>query len=398
VTRALGTVCALVAGAALLAGCGGGSSSSASGSAVSDVDVSITQCGEGWEVPADGRADLAVTSSYGPTQVADVYLANAKTGQVYEEIEGLAPGSTVRIAPTLGSGSYQFQCFSSESDPELGPVVHVTSTATKADATPGVVPVTFADLVPISKAYQRWIESRLPTLLAEVRALRATVSSGSAAEAEAAWLKAHLTYETLGAAYDAFGELNDQINGFPAGSESWREDTELTGFHLVEGLLWSGAPTAEVTAAVAQLEGFVEELITQFKTTEIEPFELPLRSHEIIENAIQFELTGQTDAGSHTNLATVHANIQGARKALSFVAPLLRSRYAELPAAESALVASEKFIGGFDRGGRWAPLESLSTMQRQRVNASLEGLVELLAPVAAIGDIRYTPQGQGEES
>ena len=38
---------------------------------------------------------------------------------------------------------------------------------------------------------------------------------------------------------------------------------------------------------------------------------LGLRTHEILENALEFQLTGHDDYGSGTTLATTLANIQG---------------------------------------------------------------------------------------
>lgn len=395
-TRLLCAVCALSLGGTLLAGCGGGSSSSPTATAVSHVDISVTKCGAGWKAQPDGRVDLTVTNRY--SEVADVYLADHRTGEVYDELEGLAPGATAKIGATLVAGSYQLQCYTEENPTWRGPVVHVTPGAVTGAHTPGVMPVTFADLVPHTIAYQHWITSRLPVLLDQVKALRAAVAAGPTAGAKAAWLKAHLTYETLGAAYDAFGPLDAKINGSPPGNESWRADDQLTGFHLLEGLLWSGAPSAELVPAAAQLQHDVEALKEQFVTAEIAPAELPLRAHEIVENAIQFELTASDDEGSHTNLATVGANLEGATKALSYVDPVLKSRYPQLPQTERALSASRKLVASVVRAHPETPLGSLPVRTREQVDASLENLVELLAPVAAIGDIRYTPASSGVET
>jgi iron uptake system component EfeO len=395
-TRLLCAVCALGLGGTLLAGCGGGTSSSQTGAAASHVVVNVSKCGGHWKAQPDGRVDLTVTNSY--SEVADVYLADHRTGAVYDELEGLAPGATAKIGATLAAGAYQLQCYTDENNTWLGPVVQVAPGAVTGPRTPGVVPVTFAELVPRTLAYQRWITSRLPVLLEQAKALRAAVAAGPTAQAKAAWLKAHLTYETLGGAYDAFGPLDEKINGAPPGNESWRKDSDLTGFHLIEGLLWSGAPSGQLVPAAETLVRDVQALKKQFATAEIPPAELPLRAHEIIENAIQFELNAETDEGSHTNLQTVGANLVGAAKALSFVAPLLHSRYPQLAATERALGASQKLVASVVRSHPETPLRSLPVRVREGVDASLENLVELLAPVAAIGDIRNTPASSGVET
>ncbi len=402
--RLLAAVCALGLGGTLLAGCGDSTASrhapagaSATGAgAAARVTLAFSTCGSRWQPASDGQLDLTVVNRY--SEVADVYLADARTGAVYDELEGLAPRATGTIDATLGDGQYRLQCYTEENNTWLGPVVRVSSsTASAAARTPGVVPVTFAELVEPTKAYQAWITSRLPMLLTQVRALRAAVAKGpsATAAAKAAWLRAHMTYETLGAAYDAFGPLDAKINGAPVGSQTWREDHDLAGFHLIEGLLWSGASPQRLVPAVDQLEHAVQLLVKHFVTAEIQPAALPLRAHEIVENAIQFELNGTTDEGSHTNLATISANLAGAARALSFVAPLLHTRYPQLPATERSLASARTLFASFDHDGSWTPLRSLGVLRRQQVDASLEGLVEQLAPVAAIADIRNTVGSAG---
>ena len=65
-------------------------------------------------------------------------------------------------------------------------------------------------------------------------------------------------------------------------------------------------------ASVAdQLDTCVHQLVAAFPEQTTPPNDLSLRTHEILENTLQFELTGETDQGSHTGLATAEANVQG---------------------------------------------------------------------------------------
>ncbi len=64
---------------------------------------------------------------------------------------------------------------------------------------------------------------------------------------------------------------------------------------------------------------------------QIQVIDLGLRTHEILENALQFQLTGHDDYGSGTTLATTLANVDGTRELLSLLRPSLTGRYAGLP-------------------------------------------------------------------
>ena len=50
----------------------------------------------------------------------------------------------------------------------------------------------------------------LNTLAGQAGALAADVRGGNLGAARTAWLTAHLTYERLGAAYDAFGDFDER--------------------------------------------------------------------------------------------------------------------------------------------------------------------------------------------
>ena len=65
---------------------------------------------------------------------------------------------------------------------------------------------------------------------------------------------------------------------------------------------------------------------------EINLLDIGLRTHEILENALEFQLTGHDDYGSGTTLATTPANITGTLELLTILHPLLVARYAGLPA------------------------------------------------------------------
>jgi iron uptake system component EfeO len=99
---------------------------------------------------------------------------------------------------------------------------------------------------------------------------------------------------------------------------------------------------------------------------------------------LQFELTGRTDFGSHSSLATVSANLAGTRTLLDILTPLLRPRYRALDQATSALARAQADVAAERRGGRWIALQSLPRPRRERIDSDVSELTELLAPVASI--------------
>lgn len=367
---------------------GDAASASASGT---EIDMNVSSCGGAWHADASGTA--AFTFVNGNIGDVEVQLQEQTSKKVYLEVDGIGPGAKHMSSVVLGAGEYRLVCYPAEADPVLGTSVAVGKAPAGAMLTSGVVPLTTNDLIPVAKSYGAWVRGRLPLLRAQLATLDKAVANGDLAGARSDWLVAHRTYETLGAAYGAFGDYDVQINGPPASGTTALTDPDLTGFHKVEALLWSGAPAARVRPYTQRLVADADALAASNTLDRIDPLDIGLRAHEIVENTIQFELTGDADAGSHTNLATIDANLTGSQKVLSFLAPQLTSRYAALPQTEQSLVAAQKLVETYHRAdGGWAPLDSLTRAERQRLDASLDAAVELLAPVAEITEPRKAVQ------
>lgn len=350
----------------------------------SAISVSRSRCGQGWTNPAGGAQTLTFANT--DTNNAEVDLVGVGDGKVYGEIEGLGAGTSAPMRVTLGPGTYAVRCLIEDTDPIMGAAVRIGGTATGNAA---AVPVTNGDLLGPLKTYQTYLTSGVATLVTQTDALDAAVKSGDLALARTDWLPAHLTYETLGAAYSAFGDYDGEINGTTAGVPGGAADPHFTGFHRVEYGLWHGEGAASLATVTDQLDGFVHGLQHDLPTIQPQPLDLGLRAHEIMENALQFELTGKTDEGSGTNLATADANLAGDREVIGVLRPLLATRYPQLSDVDAWSARFQALVEAQHRpDGTWTPISALDQATREKLNGTLSQLVELLAPIAAITEPR----------
>ncbi|MER5697500.1 EfeM/EfeO family lipoprotein [Streptomyces mirabilis] len=348
------------------------------------VEVSPSGCGRGWHEPRPG---LQVFDLHNPSSgAAEVYLEDPASHAVYGEVEGLAPGTTRELTVRLGKGSYAFKCLPDDADAVTGPTVRIT----EGRSGPAAAPVTEHDLIPPSIGYQKWVGSGLDDVVTLTGKLRDAIDRGDLAGARTAWLPAHLQYERLGAAYDAFGDADGQINGTDAGLHAGVHDQDFTGFHRIEYGLWHGESAPALRAPAAALVKAVTALRDDWSQTRMDPAQLGLRAHEILENTVQFELTGRTDYGSGSNLATARANLDGTRAVLSRLRSLLTARYADLPGLDRELDRAQHTLDSFRHGGAWTALDRLSRAQREKTDAVLDDLAERLASVATLCDPRRT--------
>jgi hypothetical protein len=109
-----------------------------------------------------------------------------------------------------------------------------------------------------------------------------------------------------------------------------------------------------------------------------------LRTHEILENAMRFQISGQADFGSGTTLAATAAGIAVTRAQLKMLQPLLAGRYPDLPALDTWLNRLQKLIDAEKTSRGWTPASDLTTTQREMIDAAAGQTLELLSPLPVI--------------
>jgi iron uptake system component EfeO len=251
----------------------------------------------------------------------------------------------------------------------------------------GVVPIPQDQLIRATLRYTALVRARLPRLEQQTRSLARAVAAGALGEARRLWLRAHAGYERLGAAYDAFGDLDGVINGLPGGLPRGVRDQDFTGFHRVELALWDPTSTgpAERRHQADLLADAVGDLRAELAHAQLDPLTFSIRAHEIAENLLRPVLTGRADFGSHSDLATVAAGLDGTRAVLSLVRKPLSSRYPHVRRLFRDLDRARQLVLRLARGplGRTA-IADWPRGQRQRVDAVVAELTERLAPVASV--------------
>jgi iron uptake system component EfeO len=350
------------------------------------ITVTTGTCGTGWQDPKPGLQTLRVRN--GSSVGGEVDLIDPANGAIYGEVESVGPGTTAGMPVNVGSGSYAFRCLLDDTDPMTGPVIKVGGHVRGA---PAIQPVTDNDLIEPAKEYQAYVTAGLTVLAGHTRALSAAAAAGNLAAARAAWLPAHLTYERLGAAYGTFGDFDDEIDGRATGLPGGVNDAKFTGFYRLEYGLWHGQAAAALAGPAEQLYHFVLGLQAAFPTMEVSLLDMGLRTHEILENALEFQLTGTDDYGSGTTLATTGANITGTLELLQVLHPLLVSRYRALPEAYTWLSRLQSLISAQHHAdGSWTPVAALAATSREQIDAAIGQALQELAPIAAITEPRTT--------
>jgi iron uptake system EfeUOB component EfeO/EfeM len=165
----------------------------------------------------------------------------------------------------------------------------------------------------------------------------------------------------------------------------------FTGLHRVELALWRHHSTRAAAGSAARLARDVARLRTGVTKMEIDPLEYSLRAHEILEDGIHLQLSGQASPWSGAALVALRAEITGTSVVLGTLEPLIARRdpNGALPQARRALRRVSTALARLERRhGALPRWDGLAQRDRELVDGLAAGAAEQLAYMPELIDPR----------
>ena len=363
------------------------------------VTVTDTSCADDWVDPATGTTVYSVSNQ--SSHAVDVEIVLTASQAVVAEIEVLGPGTTRDLPAALGGSAYHWTCVYAGAATTIS--ASRTAVAASAVAASGgggsgggvaggavaaaLAPVTTAELKPALIGYRAYVAQQLNLLAGQLEVLHKDVTIGNRPAAQRDWLTAHLTYHRIGAAYDAFGDAGDAVDGLANGLPQRTADAGFVGFHRIEMELWTGQPLSTTAAYTGALVAAVEALHAKLPSFTFDPNDVTIRAHEILEDTVRFVLTGESDYGSGSGYATAQADLAGDRVLVGLLAPLLSAREENLLThIHQAMDILQGALTAAIKGGSSVAAAPLRV--RQSVDAATSQLAETLAPIPDLLEVR----------
>lgn len=349
------------------------------------VTVTEADCAKGFTGASAGQQRITVTNKSGKSgEITLVDSGDAVVG----EIETLGPATTADLSATLGNGGYQFVCYLAGQKETRSEQFTVTG---GGEAPKAVARVTKDDLDGANAKYQDYVLTVLPAVESALNRVKGALGGGDTAGAKAAWLDAMTAWEKVGASYNSFGEAGTAVAGLPDGFADGVRDPEFSGIRRIEYGLWTGEPSAALTAQVDKtLEGLTK-VRDDLRTDDIagDPITLTKRAQEILEDALRDHLTGVSDQGAHAGYAATAADVEATRAVLRVLEPLLAPRVPDLlPTARRELDDITKALDAVKRpDGTYPPLEQPALALRQKINGTVGQALETLSAVPNLLEI-----------
>jgi iron uptake system EfeUOB component EfeO/EfeM len=238
-------------------------------------------------------------------------------------------------------------------------------------------------------AYRAHVRTALGRMEDDLQRLRAAVAAGDLSAARAAWLRADWRYETIGAAYGAFGDLDAAINTTTAGLAGGARSPRFVGLHRVELALWGRASTRDAARPARDLVVAVDRLRTHVGRAEIDPLDYALRAHEVLEDSLQLQLSGRASPWASAALTALDANVDGTRVVLRSLEPMIDKRNPGVTRdATRSLDRLDHVLSALRAHGRLPRWDGLGQRDREQVSGATAAAAEALAYVPELVDPR----------
>jgi iron uptake system EfeUOB component EfeO/EfeM len=291
---------------------------------------------------------------------------------VVEERENIAPGLSQLINANLAPGDYVITC-GLLSNPRG--TLHVTATAeseAKAKARPSMT----AFIGPLSE-YRVYLSMQGSSLIKSTTALQQAIEVGDLAAAQAAYLPARTAYQRIAPAAQRLAELDNAINARADYYEKREQDPGFSGFHRVEYALFEQQSVDGLAPIAQRLVADVTRLKEQLLAQNLAPEQLTGIVVRNLRSLADVRTNGEEERYSHSDLNGFAANLEGTRKVIDLLRPLLSKNASDLAQQLDAAAADlDTTLDALSTDTGYRRYDQIQPAQRQEIASKARALAD----------------------
>jgi iron uptake system component EfeO len=324
-------------------------------------------------VPA-GRLTFTVTNT---GTSATAFVLSDAAGRPVGSVTDIPPGTTRQLVVDVpAAGTYTTACRPGQ----VGDGIRAPFTVTDVAAPP---PDAAAARTAATAEYQRYLTTQLDALVDGTRAFAAAVRAGEVRRAEARYSAARAPYERIEPLVVPLGDLAARIDGQEGDERA--PGAAWTGFHRLEKDLWVDGLRPDSGDVADRLVADVEETRTRVGAVVLSPSLVGDVARELLDDAAISKVRGDEDRYSHTDLADLAANVEGARAAVAALRPVVDARDPALgPLIDRRFDAVEALLDAQRTGQGFRSWTALTDADRKALSDAIDAVGEPVSTVAGV--------------
>ena len=335
------------------------------------------------EAPS-GKLTFDVTND--GSQVTEFYLLDQDGKRILGEVENIGPQLTRQLVVNAAPGTYTTACKPGMKGDGIRADFTVTGSGKEADTSADEQAV----VTQAQEDYGTWVQQQSDLLVQRTRAFVRAYEAGDDRTAKALYPQARMPWERIETVAESFGDLDPKMDAREVDLEPGQE---WTGWHRLEKDLWPARAEKYASLTRQQRKQYAGALLADTRDLDGRIGDLTFTvdqiangSRGLLEEVAKSKVSGEEEYWSRTDLYDFQANVDGARKALEVLTPLLQSKDPELlTTLEQRFAALQKLLDAQRVGDGFRSYDQLSQQQVHRladaVNAVAEPLSRLTAAV-----------------
>lgn len=186
------------------------------------------------------------------------------------------------------------------------------------------------DLVGPVSDYKLYVGAKVDELVTHTTDFVAAIKAGDIDKAKALYGPTRTYYESVEPLAELFSDLDGAIDSRADDHELKEKDPGFVGFHRIEYALYSVGSVKDAAAFADRLLTDVKDLQGRIAGLTVEPKVMVGGAAALIEEVAASKISGEEDRYSHTDLYDFQANVDGAKKIVELLNPLLSKEDAAL--------------------------------------------------------------------
>lgn len=370
----------LVATAAVvLSACGsddGGDAKKASTTSAKTVTVNLVKTG--CEKPSYATKAGKVTFIAKNTTTRDAEFEILAPGpSIVAEKDPIAAGESATLPVSLPAGEYDLRC-------ALGSDATTSTLSVTGDGGVATLKVDRDVLNDSVAQYRDYIVEQTDVLQQRTAAFAAAVEAGNVEQAKSLYADARIPWESIEPVAELFPDSDGAIDS-RVDDHDGPDDPEWTGWHRIEKALYEDNSTEGMAPFAQKLVTDTDDLVTKVKALAIQPGVMTNGAAALIEEAATGKITGEEERYSHTDLVTFQSNIDGAKKILELITPVLTTAPggpALITDINDQFAKVDAIMATYRQGNTFVSYDQVTEADRTKLKAALADLSEQLAQIS----------------
>jgi iron uptake system component EfeO len=237
--------------------------------------------------------------------------------------------------------------------------------------------VSSLELVKPIAEYKVYVSGEINALVTGTRAFTAAIKAGDLAKAKALYAPTRVHYESIEPIAELFNDLDGSIDSRADDHEKREKDPGFTGFHRIEYTLFTQNTTEGLNELSDKLMKDVLDLQNRVKNLVFPPSTVVGGAAALMEEVSSTKISGEEDRYSHTDLYDFQGNVDGSKKIVDLLAPLIKRENPDfLKKIDANFATVDKILAKYRKpGGGFETYDKLSEADRK----ALVGPVQLLS-------------------